>query len=535
MERALMLASCLCLLGTVRAGDWPQWGGRPCRNMVSYEKHLPASFDPGQHKSGSSQPETSTARNVKWAARLGTETYGNPTISGGKVFVGTNNGAPRDPRLKGDRHVLMCFEEATGRFLWQLVAPKLRQVSNFNGDFRGLGVTSSPTVEGDRVYIVTSRCDVLCLDVHGLANGNDGPFTDEGRLIAARVVDKVGKPPRGRPPVKDPLKDIKPLPLKPTDADVVWRYDMIAGLDIWPQDNCDSSTLIRGDLLYVCTSNGVDKGHKVLPCPDAPTLIALDKRTGKLVAVDDAGIGHGTFHGNWSSPSLATVNGRDLVLLGGGDGFCYAFDAEPAEVPGKKVKVLRTAWKCDANPPEYRERNGKRLPYNKNHEGPSELTGTPVFCHNRVYTTVGQDTRHGPGPGCLTCMDATKTGDISKTGVLWRYKKLNRSLATPSVADGLVFVADVVGDIHCLDARTGKLYWVHHTGGQMMGSTLVADGKVYAGNKSGKLTVLAAGKEKKLLAEVRLRAPMHCTPVAANGVLYIACHRYLYAVASPHE
>ncbi len=530
MQRCVMLC-CLCLLAAARADEWPQWGGRPCRNMVSCEKNLPASFDPGEWKSGSPHPEMATPRNLKWAVRLGTETYGTPTVSGGKVFVGTNNGAPRDPRLEGDRHVLMCFEEATGRFLWQLVAPKLRQVSNFNGDFRGLGVTSSPTVEGDRVYIVTSRCDVLCLDADGLADGNDGPFTDEGRLIAARVVDKVAKPPKGRKPVTDPLAGVKPLPLTPTDADVVWRYDMMDELDIWTQDNCDCSPLIRGNLLYVCTSNGVDKGHKILPSPDAPTLIALDKRTGKLVAADDALIGHRTFHGNWSSPSLATVSGKDLILFGGGDGYCYAFDPEPRAVPGKKVKVLRTVWKCDANPPEYRVRKGKRLPYNKNHEGPSEIIGTPVFYENRVYVTVGQDTRHGPGPGCLTCIDATKTGDISKTGVLWRYKKINRSMATPSVVDGLVFVSDVVGDIHCLDARTGKPYWVHHTGAQMMGSTLVADGKVYAGNKSGKLTVLAASKDEKVLAEVRLRAPMHCTPVAANGVLYIACHRYLYAVA----
>jgi outer membrane protein assembly factor BamB len=55
----------------------------------------------------------------------------------------------------------------------------------------------------------------------------------------------------------------------------------------------------------------------------------------------------------------------------------------------------------------------------------------------------------------------------------------------------LVFVADVLGVVHCLDAETGRCYWTHETKGQMVGSTLVADGKVYAGNAGGKLTVLA--------------------------------------------
>jgi len=158
------------------------------------------------------------------------------------------------------------------------------------------------------------------------------------------------------------------------------------------------------------------------------------------------------------------------------------------------------------------------------------VIGTPVFYRNRVFVTIGQDTRHGPGPGALTCIDATGAGDISRTGLVWRYTALNRSFSTPSLTDGLVFVADVLGIVHCLDAETGQCYWTHETHGQMVGSTLVADGKVYTGNASGKLTILAASKEKKLLNEVHVGSAIHATPVAANGVLYIASQGYLYAV-----
>ncbi|HUT37566.1 MAG TPA: PQQ-binding-like beta-propeller repeat protein [Planctomycetota bacterium] len=537
-SRATACVCALVLAPLTLAADWPQWGGRDCRNMVSDEKGIPESFDPGRRKDGSHEIDPATTKNIKWAARLGTETYGNPTVSGGKVFVGTNNGAPRDPRLKGDRSILMCFEEATGKFLWQLAVSKYAQLRSFNGDFRALGICSSPAVEGDRVYLVTNRDDVLCLDVNGLANGNDGPFTDEGEYIAVATRRKPGKRPPGGKPDEQPPAPVKPIELAPTDADIIWRYDMMTELDAWPQDASSCSVVVHGDLVYVNPSNGVDLSHKNIPSPQVPTIIALDKKTGKLVATDEEKIAPTVFHGTWSSPSLAEVSGKKLLLFGAGDGFCYAFDPTPVEVPGKPLKVLKTVWKCDANPPEYRTRDGKKLPYNKNAEGPSEITGTVVFANNKVYTTVGQDTRHGVGKGCLTCIDATRapgagdgSGDISSTGVLWRYTGISRSMATPSVADGLVFVADYVATVHCLDAETGKPYWTHETGGRdCMGSTFVADGKVWFGNKNGKLTVLAASKEKKVLAEINLRTPIHATPIVANGVLYVACNNHLYVV-----
>ncbi len=522
----------LCGLGWVfstSAADSPQWTGHDTRNMVSQETGLPDSFAPGKKINGGAGVDMATTRNVKWVARLGKETYGTPVIAGGKVFIGTNNGVPRDPRFSDDRGILMCFDETTGKFRWQLVVSKLVRTGNFNGDFAELGVCSTPTAKAGRVYLVTGRCEALCLDASGLANGNDGPFKEEGEYIAVAARMKPGKPPTGGSPTAAPDR-VAPMDLLPSDADILWRYDFISELDVWPQDASDCSPLVHDGLVYACTSNGVDVSHKNLPSPQAPSLIALDQNTGKLVAKDDAKIGPRILHGEWSSPSLAQVGGKTLVLYGGGDGFCYAFEARPVADPAGPGRILRTVWRCDCNPAEYRKRNGESLPYNKNSEGPSEVIGTPVFHQNRVYVTIGQDTRHGPGPGALTCIDATRTGDISGSGVLWRYQGINRSFSTPSVTNGLVFVPDVRGVIHCLDAETGRCFWTHETKGQMVGSTLVADGKVYTGNSAGKLTILAAAREKRLLGEVQVGSAIHATPVAANGVLYVASQGFLYAL-----
>ena len=160
--------SLLLLLGALpaRAADQPQWGQAWSRNMVSAERGLPDTFDPA------------TGRNLKWTAKLGTETHGTPIVAGGRVNVGTNNGEPRDPKHQGDRGVLMCFDERDGHLLWQLVVPK-REEDPYH-DWPNAGVSSPVTVEGERVYVVSSRGEVLCLDPRGLANGNDGPFQDEG-------------------------------------------------------------------------------------------------------------------------------------------------------------------------------------------------------------------------------------------------------------------------------------------------------------------------------------------------------------------
>ncbi|PIX49988.1 MAG: hypothetical protein COZ06_11320 [Armatimonadetes bacterium CG_4_10_14_3_um_filter_66_18] len=361
-----------------------------------------------------------------------------------------------------------------------------------------------------------------------MANGNQGPFTAEREFVTARYRQKPGKQPDGGYNPSRPRLPSRPMRLVATDADILWRRDLIEGLNTWPHDAAACSPLAYLELAYFCTANGVDTSHKQRPSPEAPSLVALDRHTGRLVAADDAHIGRDVFHGQWSSPSLAKLPGKTLVLFGGGDGYCYAFQSTP--VPAAGGQALRTLWKCDCNPPGYRSRSGKLLPYGRHGEGPCEVIGTPVLWGGRVYVTIGQDTRHGPGKGALTCIDATKTGDLSKTGVVWRYTGLNRSFATPAVVGGLVYVGDVRGTIHCLDAETGHCYWTYETKGQMMSSTLVADGKVYAGNDRGVLTVLATGKQAEVLGKVHLDSALRATPVAANGVLFVASQKYLYAV-----
>jgi outer membrane protein assembly factor BamB len=512
-----------------QAADWPQWGGRDARNFVADETGLPASFRPDRTEVSNSLTTLILGENVKWSAPLGTQAYVTPAISKGRIFIGANDALVETPRFAKTRgSVVDCLDEPTGKLLWRLVIPMLRTSNKqFNYDDMNLGLCSSPTVEGNRVYVVGSRGDVLCLDIKGQADGNAGPFIDEGHYMSDTRVfpDKPGRFDATNTP---PL--LPPVELQPRDADIVWRYDFIEALDVWPQDAVDCSILIYGDYLFVCTCNGVDRSHKRIPSPNAPDMIVLDKKTGKLVATIDKPLGTAIFHGDWSSPTLARVSGQDLIIWGGGDGVCYAFD--PHFEPGKNNTpgTLKKVWWFDCNPPQNTFKDGQRLPYNKGGIGPSEINSTPVVANGRVYVAVGQDSRHGPGKGCFSCFDASLKGDITETAKIWQNFDVDRSFSSAAVTkDGLVFIADYTGILRCLDADTGKEFWSHDLKGKVFCSPFCADGKVYIGTEAGRLTVATATREKKVLDEVRFDGPIYATPVAANGVLYIATQRKLYA------
>lgn len=488
------------LANVVGAADWPNWGRDSSRNMVSDETGLPSSFDAGDFKAATEEIDITTTTNVRWAAKLGSQAYGNPTIAGGRVFVGTNNESPRDPKYKGDRSVVMCLDERTGELLWQLAVPKLG--TGKVSDWEFIGICSSPAVEGDRVYLVTNRCEVVCLDAGGMADGNDGPFTDEARYLA----DKEGAQ----------------VELGPQDGDIIWRFDMLKELGVFPHNITSSAVLVMGDRLVVTTSNGVDWTHTTTPNPRAPALCMLDKATGALLGEEASGVSVRTLHGNWSSPAYGRANSGEMIIFGGGDGICYGFDTQTVE-DDAGFNLLKELWRFDCNPPHYRVKDGVPIKY-ATRNGPSEVLATPVFYEGRVYVAIGQDPEHGDGIGNIACIDAESGQQV------WSYDKINRSMSTVSIVNGLVFVADYSGFIHCLDVETGKIYWVFDTLSHIWGSTLVVDGKVYIGTEDGDIVILAAERTLKEINRVDMRAPIYSSPVAANGTLYIATQTHLYAI-----
>ena len=110
-----------------------------------------------------------------------------------------------------------------------------------------------------------------------------------------------------------------------------------------------------------------------------------------------------------------------------------------------------------------------------------------------------------------------------------------RTLGSCAVHDSLVYAAELNGWLHCLDARTGEKYWDHNLDADTWCSPYWVDGKVYLGDDNGDMFIFEDGKNKKLLNKIETNALIRVTPVAANGVLYLATENpcKLYALRVP--
>jgi outer membrane protein assembly factor BamB len=443
--------------------DYPMLGGRPDRNMVSDEKNLPAAFD---------------QKNVRWVADLGTQTYGNPVVAGGRLFIGTNNGNPRDRSDTADRGVLMCFSASEGKFLWQAVHEKLGEEE----DYPKVGISSTPCILGDRVYYVSNRAELVCADVAGFSdNENDGPFRDEKRT-------------------------------GPHDADFVWILDL-RRLGVTPFQASASSPLVVGDRVFVVTGHGVEDKTHTVKNPAAPSFIAVDAADGKVVW-KDASPGERILSGQWGSPAFGTVAGRAQVAFPGGDGWLYAFD------PASGAPL----WKFNCNAHEKTATDAR--PRTRNY-----LVATPVYAGDRVLIAVGQNPEDGAGPGCLRAIDARGCGDVTASAERWRLDaEFGRSISTVAVKDGLVYAVEMDGYLNAVELESGKRLWRHDLLSTVWGSPLVADGKIYLRIGDGDVVVFQEGRQEKLLGKNTLPGLTHGMVVPAGGLLFIAGDTKLYAV-----
>jgi outer membrane protein assembly factor BamB len=227
---------------------------------------------------------------------------------------------------------------------------------------------------------------------------------------------------------------------------------------------------------------------------------------------------------------MGEVDGRKLVFFCGGDGICYAFDAvKQSEAETDEVIDLHCVWRYDGDPTAPKEDVHQYI--RNRRESPSNVKSMPVFYGDRIYFTLGGDIWWGKREAWLKCVDATLEGDITAEGTLWSYPLSKHCSSTPAIHDGLAYVADCGGNLHCLNAENGHHHWSFDLGRETWSSPLVADGKVYIGTRGGDFWILEAGKEKKLLGSVDMGTQITSSPEAANGVLYVTTLERLYAIA----
>jgi outer membrane protein assembly factor BamB len=470
------------------ADEWPMRGRSDSRNAV-----VPDGVGPTTWRIAARQADH---QNILWSTNLGSLSSGDPVVSDGLVWIGTNNDLkPQDEVRRPDGGVLMCLDARNGKILYQYFSARLP--GGHDIDWPNSSQSGSPLVEKNRLWFCNNRREVICLDI--------GP-----------LLERTGEP------------------------KLLWKVDMIGQLGIVPRavmvsgNTAHCSVAGYRDWIYVNTTNAM--GYTHIPAPDAPSLICLEKVTGK-VKWQDHSPGKNLLDVQHGSPMIAEVNGQALVMMGQGDGWVRAFDALTGEL----------RWKFDIN---FKSPTKERLQLGKQR---NDLVAMPVFHDGRVYFATGRHWEHGGnGPGRLCCIDPTKTGDISselddgtgngrpnpQSGLVWEYLKfgagtddiMHRTGSSPVIHNGMVMIPDYYGLFHCVDAKTGAGLWTHDLQSSTFSSPIIVGARAYICAES-QAYVFEVAREKRLLAEPRIETSWtESSPAFANGVLYLMLRDKLYAI-----
>ena len=239
---------------------------------------------------------------------------------------------------------------------------------------------------------------------------------------------------------------------------------------------------------------------------DYQYVVALDKHTGRTVWRTERDVDYGDlepdgkpraegdFRKAFSTPRIGRLDGRD-VLVSLGSKALYGY--EPTT--GKEL------WRVEVK---------------------SSFSGsdTPVIAGEVVYFATG----HGQSE--LMAVRPGGGGNITDSAILWRTHRHVPTRSSVVVTGGLVYMVSDAGIVSCMDAQTGKDVWHNRIEGEYSASPIYADGRIYFCNQDGKTTVLAAGREFKLLAENQLPDGFMSTPAVAGHALFLRTRASVYRI-----
>jgi len=131
---ATVVCAVVSLSAQSASTDWPQWRGQD-RSGVSRETGLLREWP----RSGPT---------LTWSASQLGAGYGSVSVAGARVFV---------QGMKNRQSVVTSLDRATGKPVWSIALGSAQE------NDRGSGPRSTPSVDGDRVYVLTENGDLVCL------------------------------------------------------------------------------------------------------------------------------------------------------------------------------------------------------------------------------------------------------------------------------------------------------------------------------------------------------------------------------------
>lgn len=350
----------------------------------------------------------------------------------------------------------------------------------------GLG-HSSPVLWADRIYVTSAVQDnaarhIRCLDASDGRTVWERTFAsatfDLGNATAYDASSPVVDDERVYLVWANPKKCVL-LALDRHSGETVWQRDM-GPID--SEHGFGTSPIVYNDLLIQLCDNKADAW-----------IAALDRKTGETRWRAD----RDAVKTAYSTPTVYRPEGGrpQIITVGWGPGFT-GYDPESG----------RRLWQL----PVLNFRS----------------VGSPLAAGGLIFASAGAG-------GSGRQMFAVRPG-VPETGVEAKVEyEIAGSLPyvpTPVAYGNLLFLWSDAGVVQCLDVPSGEVHWRERIGGGYYGSPVRVEDRIYCMSREGKMLVLAAAKQYRLLAEIDLEEPSHSTPVIADGVMYLRTFHHLMAL-----
>lgn len=215
-------------------------------------------------------------------------------------------------------------------------------------------------------------------------------------------------------------------------------------------------------------------------------LIALECATGKLAWEVKRPVS-----GSWSTPLVVKVGGKEQIVTTSNP-LAISYDA----ATGKEL------WRVECLS--------------------GDVAPSPVFGTGYVYVAnLGS---------YMSALRPDLTGDIAKTGIGWQSQDDLPDITSLLCKDDLLYMLTTEGILTCVDAKTGKKVWNHNYNERFNASPVFADGKVFLMEVSGKAHILEAGRAFKELSSPSLGEEVRATPAFISDRIYIRGKQNLYCI-----
>lgn len=204
----------------------------------------------------------------------------------------------------------------------------------------------------------------------------------------------------------------------------------------------------------------------------------------------------------YSAPVTAVIEGQAQLIIGAGDGAVY----------GLQPRTGKILWSYDVTL--------------------RGVNATPLVVGNTVYCGHGEENQDDPTKmGAFFALDATKSGNITKTGELWRNKEQFVSKGQPLFLDDRVYGIDESGMMYVNNAETGEPLSKKKLGTMGRGSAVYGDGKIYVADATGRWYIFEPdGDELKMIHSLRLNVDINGSPIISHGKVFLPTETMMYAI-----